>query len=42
MFQFELHQHIDEIHTVIMLHEKGVVIKYIKAPARAKLELQDL
>ena len=42
MFQFELHPNIDEIHTDILVYEKGGVIKHIKAPARVKVELPDL
>ena len=42
MFQFELHQHIDEIRTDILVYQKGGVITHIKAPARVKVELPDL
>ena len=42
MFQFELHPHIGEINTDILVSEKGGVIKHIKAPARVKVELPDL
>ena len=42
MFQFELHPHIGEIRTDILVYEKGGVIKNIKAPARVKVELPDL
>ena len=42
MFQFELHPHIDEIHTDILVYENGGVTKHIKAPpARVKVELPD-
>ena len=39
MFQFELHPHIDEIRTDILVYEKGGVIKHIKIRARFKAEL---
>ena len=39
---FQWHPHIDEIHTKILVYEKGRVIKQIKAPARVKVELPDL
>ena len=42
MFQFELHPHIGEIRTDILVYEKVGVIKHIKAPARVKVELPDL
>ena len=42
MLQFELHPHIGEILTDILVYEKGGVIKYIKAPARVKVDLPDL
>ena len=38
MFQFELHPHIGEICTDILVYEKGGVIKYVKAPAGANSE----
>ena len=41
MFQFELHPHIGEIRTDILVYEKGGVIKHIKTPARVKVELPD-
>ena len=41
MFQFELHLHISEIRTNILVYEKGGVMKYIKAPARVKVEFPD-
>ena len=41
MFQFELHPHIGEIHTDILVYEKGGLIKHIKMPARIKVELPD-
>ena len=34
MFQFELHPHIGEIRTEILVYEEGGVIKHIKATAR--------
>ena len=39
MFQFELHSHLAGIHTKILVHEKGLVVKHIKAPARGKAQL---
>ena len=42
MFQFELHPHTGEIHTEILVYEKGVVIKHVEAPAINKVELLDL
>ena len=42
MYQFELHPHIGDIRTDILVYEKGRVIKYIKAPARVIGELPDL
>ena len=39
MFQFELHPHIGEIRTNILVYEKGGIKK---APARVKVELSDL
>ena len=42
MFQFELHPHIGEIRTDILLYEKGLVVKHIKAPERVNVELPDL
>ena len=41
MFQFELHPHIGEIRTNILLYERGEVIKHIKELARVKVELPD-
>ena len=42
MLHFDFHPHIPEIHTKILLHEKGVLIKLIKAPAIVKVEFTDL
>ena len=42
MFQFELHPHIGEIRREMLVYEKGVVIKDIKAPARVNAELPNL
>ena len=42
MSQLELHPHIGEIRTKMLVFEKGGVIKHIKAPARVKGELPDL
>ena len=42
MFQFELHPHLGEIHTEILVYEKGGVIKHVEAPAINKVELLDL
>ena len=42
MFQFELHLHIGEIQTEILVYGKGGVIKHFKAPARVKAELPNL
>ena len=42
MFNFELHLQIREIHAEILVYEKGVVIKHIKAPATLKVEINDL
>ena len=42
MIQFELHLHLDEIRTEILVYEKGGLLKHIKAPARVKVELHDL
>ena len=39
MSHFELHPHIPEIRKEIFVYEKGGVIKHIKAPAKAKVEL---
>ena len=41
-FQFELHPHIGEIRTKILVYDKGGVIKHIKAPARVNAELPGL
>ena len=41
MFQFELQPQIGYIRTDILVYEKGVLIKHIKAPARVKVELAD-
>ena len=40
MFQYELHPHLGEIGTDILVYDKGGAIKHIKAPAR--VELPDL
>ena len=40
--QFQWHPHIGEIHTKILVYQKGRVIKNIKAPARVNVELPDL
>ena len=42
MFQFEMHPHIGEIHTEILVYEKGGVIKHAEAPAINKVEVLDL
>ena len=42
MFQYNLHPHIGEIRTEILVYHKGGVIKHIKAPARVKVELPNL
>ena len=42
MFQFELHPHIGDIRTDILLYEKGLVVKHIKAPERVNVKLPDL
>ena len=42
MFQFELHPHIGEIHTEVLVYEKGGVIKRIEAPSINKVEHFDL
>ena len=42
MFPFELHQHVGEICTEILVYEKVGVKKQIKAPARVKVGLPDL
>ena len=42
MFPFELHPHIGEIRTFILVYEKVGVVKRVKAPARVKVELPDL
>ena len=39
---FELHPHIPEINTKILVYEKGVLILHIKAPAIVKVEFTDL
>ena len=39
---FELHPHIGETSTEILVYEKGGLIEHIKAPARFKIELPDL
>ena len=39
MFQFELHSHIGEIRTQVMVYDKAGVIKHIKATAINKVEL---
>ena len=38
----ELQPNIGEVHTDILVYEKGGVIKHIKAPTRVKVELPDL
>ena len=38
----ELHPHIGEICTDILVYEKGGVIKHIKAPARIELPHDDV
>ena len=42
MFQFELHPHLGEIRTKILVYEKGGLIKHVKAAAINKLDLLDL
>ena len=42
MFQFELHPHIGEIRTDILVYEKGGVIKHIKAPPRVKVGINQV
>ena len=42
MFYFELHPHIHEIRTKILMYGKGGVVKYIKAPVIVKVEVTDL
>ena len=42
MFQFELHLHIGEICTDILVSGKGGVVKHIKESARVKVEISDL
>ena len=42
MFNFELHPHIHEIRTKIVVYGKGGVIKHIKARAIVKVEPTDL
>ena len=42
MFKFELHPHTGEIHTKILVYDKGGVIKHLEAPAINKVELLDL
>ena len=37
LHSFELHPHIDEIRTDILVYENGGVIKHIKAPAIVKI-----
>ena len=39
---FEMHQHIGEICTKILVYDKGWVVKHIKAPARVKTEHSNL
>ena len=41
MLQFELHLHIGDIHTNILVYEKGAVIRHIETPAINKVELID-
>ena len=42
MFQFELHPHVGEFRTDMLVYNKGGLIKHIKAPAKVKFELPDL
>ena len=42
MLHFELHPHVPEIITKILVYEIGVLITHIKAPAVVKFELPDL
>ena len=42
MIQFELHPHIGEISTEILVYEKGGGKKNVKAPVRVKVELPHL
>ena len=42
MLHFELHPHIPEIHTKLLVNEKGVLIKHINKPAIVKVEFTDL
>ena len=42
MLELELYPHIGEISTNILVYEKDVEIKHIKAPARVKFELPDV
>ena len=42
MFQFELHPHIGDIRTDILVYEKGGVTKHIKAPLIVKVEVPNL
>ena len=42
MFQFELHPHIGEIRTEILVYKKAGAIKRIEAPAKNKDELLEL
>ena len=42
MFKFELHPHISEIHTKMLVYEKAGIIKHIEAPAKNIVELFDL
>ena len=42
IFQFELHPHIGEICTTILVYEKCGVIQHIKAPARVVAELPNM
>ena len=42
MFQFELHPHIGEIRTKMLVYEKGGTIKHVEAPSINKVELFDL
>ena len=38
LIHFELHPHIPETHTKMLVYEKGVLIKHIKASAIVKVE----
>ena len=42
MFYVELHPHIPEIHTKILVNKKGLFKNHIKAPAIVKVEFHDL